>query len=114
MPIGRNLFTNRTITQSAAAGSVTVPVGDVDFISVGIDVTAVSGTNPQAVFGVQWSFDGDRWTDPAVDQEDVIATLTAPGCRVKRIPVKATYWRVGALVSGTNPSFTVTANTLVW
>jgi hypothetical protein len=114
MPIGRNLFTNKTITASAAGASVVVPVGEVDFISVGVQVSAVSGTNPQAIFGVQWSFDGDTWTDPGTDPEDVIATLTAPGARVKRIPVKATYWRIGALVSGTNPSFTVTANTLVW
>lgn len=114
MPIGRNLFTSKTITSSAAGQSVTVPVGEVDFISVGITVSAVSGTNPQAVFGVQWSFDGDVWTDPGTDPEDVIATLTTTGSRVKRIPVKATYWRVGAIVTGTSPSFTVTANTLVW
>lgn len=114
MPIGRNLFTNKTITSSAAGASVTVPVGEVDFISVGITVSTVSGTNAEATFGVQWSFDGDVWTDAGQDPEDIIATLTAPGSRVRRIPVKAQYWRVGALVSGTNPSFTVTANTLVW
>jgi hypothetical protein len=114
MPIGRNLFTNKTITQSAAGQSVVVPVGDVDFISVGVTVSAVGGTNPQAVFQVQWSFDGDVWTDVGADPEDIICTLTAAGSRVKRIPVKATYWRLGAVISGTNPSFTVTANALVW
>lgn len=114
MPTGRNLFTNRTITGTAASQSVTVPVGDVDFISVGIQVSAVSGTGAQAVFQVQWSFDGDVWTDPGAEAEDIIATLSAPGNRVKRIPVKATYWRLGAVITGTTPSFTVTANTLVW
>lgn len=114
MPIGRNLFTNRTITGSAASQSITVPVTTADYISVGVQVSDVSGTNPQAVFQVQWSFDGDVWTDPGADPEDIICTLSAPGNRVKRIPVKATYWRVGAQITGTNPSFTVTANTLVW
>lgn len=114
MPVGRNLFTSQTITQSIAAPSVAVPVGNVDFISVGVTVNAVSGTNPSALFGVQWSFDGAVWTDAGADPEDVIATLTGPGSRVKRIPVKAPYWRVGAVVSGTNPSFTCTGNALIW
>lgn len=114
MPVGKNLFTSQTITQSTAAPSVTVPVGDVDFIAVGVTVNAVSGTSPSAQFGVQWSFDGTTWTDPGADPEDVIATMTAPGSRVKRIPVKAPYWRLGAIVTGTNPSFTCTGNTLIW
>ena len=108
------MFTAQTITNTQAGPSVPVPVGDVDFISVGIEVKNVTGTNPSATFGVQWSFDGAVWTDPGSDPEDVIATLTGNGARVKRIPVKAPYWRVGAIVNGTNPSFTVTANALVW
>lgn len=111
MPTGKNLFTNQTITGSAAAPSVTVPVGDVDFIVVGVTVTAVSGTSPTATFIVQWSFDGSTWTDPLADDEDTIATLTTTGCRVKRIPVKAPYWRLAAQATGT---FTVTGNALIW
>jgi hypothetical protein len=114
MPTGRNLFTAKTITGTTAAPAVAVPVGDVDFIALGVTVTAVGGTNPSATFAVQWSFDGDVWTDALADPEDTIATFTAAGSRVKRIPVKATYWRLGAAVSGTNPTFTVTANALVW
>lgn len=114
MPVGKNLFTSQVITGSQAAPSVAVPVGDVDFIAVGITVSAVSGVGASATFGVQWSFDGSTWTDPGADAEDVIATLTGPGSRVKRIPVKAPYWRLGAQVSGTNPSFMVTGNALIW
>lgn len=115
MPVGKNLFTSQTITQSTAAPAVPVPVGDVDFISVGVTVSAVSGAGASAVFQVQWSFDGATWTDPGADPEDVIATMTAPGSRVKRIPVKAPYWRLGAVVTGANsPSFTCTGNALVW
>ena len=114
MPTGRNLYSAKVITQTIAGGSVPVPVGDVDFIAVGITVSAISGTNPTATFAVQWSFDGDVWTDPLADDEDTVATFTQTGSRVRRIPVKATYWRLGAVVGGTNPSFTVTANVLVW
>lgn len=114
MPVGRNLFTNQVITATAAAPAVTVPIGEVDFIVVGVTVSGVSGAGAQAVFQVQWSFDGAVWTDPGADPEDIIATITAVSCRVKRIPVKAPYWRLGAVVSGTTPSFTVTGNALVW
>lgn len=114
MPIGKNLFTNQTITQNASAPSVAVPVGDVDFIAVGITVNSVAGTNPQAQFHVQWSFDGSTWTDPGTDPEDVIAVMTAAGSRVKRVPVKAPYWRLAASVSGTAPAFTCTGNALIW
>lgn len=114
MPTGRNLFTGKTITQTIAGGSVAVPIGDVDFIALGVSVANVTGTNPSATFAVQWSFDGDTWSDALADPEDTIATFTAAGMRCKRIPVKATYWRLGAVVSGTTPSFSVTANSLVW
>jgi hypothetical protein len=114
MPVGKNLFTAQTITASIAAPPVTVPVGDVSYIAVGVTVSAVSGTNPQAVFQVQWSFDGSTWTDPGSDPEDIVATMTAPGSRARRIPVKASYWRLGAVVTGSSPSFTVTGNALIW
>ena len=114
MPSGRNLFTNQTITGTTAAPSVAVPVGEADFIGVGIACTAVGGTGASAQIVVQWSFDGSLWTDPGADPEDTICTFTATGCRVKRIPVKATYWRLGAIVTGTLPSFTLTGNCLTW
>jgi hypothetical protein len=114
MPTGRNLFTAKTITGTIAAAAVPVPVGDVDFIALGITVTNMTG-GASFIFAVQWSFDGDVWTDALADPEDTIATFTGNGSRVKRIPVKATYWRLGAVVQGgTNPSCAVTANALVW
>lgn len=114
MPIGRNLFTGKTITQSIAGASAAVPVGDADFLAIGVQVSAVAGTNPQAIVAVQWSFDGDVWSDALADEADTIATFTAMGMRVKRIPIKAPYWRLGAQISGVNPSFTISANVLVW
>jgi hypothetical protein len=115
MAHGINLFTNRTITQTTAAPSQILPISMVDFISVGINVVAIGGTNPTATFGVQWSFDGDTWTNPMdIPDEDVIAAMTSTGVRIKRMPVKAPYWRLAAQLGGTNPSFTVTGNALVF
>jgi hypothetical protein len=116
MPSGKNLFTNRTITTgTSAAPSAVLPVDRVDFISVGVQVVAVSGTTPQATFGVQWSFDGDVWTNPTDSPtEDVIGTFTDVGYKIKRMPIKAPYWRLAAQVTGTNSSFTVTGNALIW
>jgi hypothetical protein len=111
MPTGKNLFTNRTITTTSAAPSAILPVDRVDFISVGVQVTAGNG---QAVIGVQWSFDGDVWTNPADAAEDIIGTFTGPAYVIKRMPIKAPYWRLAAQWSGWSPSFTVTANALVW
>lgn len=113
MPIGRNLYTNLTITQSAAGQSVAVPVGDVDFIVAGITVQAISAGTTADMF-IQWSFDGSVWSDALGDPEDTISSFTAPGTRMKRIPIKAPYWRVAAKLTGTSPSVTLTANALVW
>lgn len=115
VPVGKNLFTNRTITGSAAAPSAVLPVDLVDFVSVGVEVSAVGGSSPQAVFGVQWSFDGDKWTDPRDDAtNDIIATVTGVGLWIKRIPIKAPYYRLAATVTGAGATFTVTGNALVW
>lgn len=115
MAHGVNLFTNRTITGTVAAPSQILPISTVDFISVGIEVVALSGTNPSATFGVQWSFDGATWTNPMdIPDEDVVAAMTSTGVRIKRMPVKAPYWRLAAQLAGTNPSFTVTGNALIY
>lgn len=112
MPSGKNLFTGKTITGLAASPSAALPVDRVDFISVGVQVATVAGTNPAATFGVQWSFDGDSWTNPSDNPEDQIGTATGPAYFIKRMPVKAPYWRVAAYnVTG---SLTVTGNALVW
>lgn len=115
MPIGTNLFMGRTVNGgNSFAPSRTLPVNRVDFISVGIEVTNVTGVNQSMAVGIQWSFDGDTWTNPQDDPDDMIGTFTAPGYKIKRMPIKAPYYRVAAQVTGTNPSFTVTGNALVW
>lgn len=116
MPSGKNLFTNRTIqTGNSAAPSAVLPVDRVDFISVGVQVTNVTGAEPSATFGIQWSFDGDAWTNPLDNpDEDVIGVATGPAYMIKRMYVKAPYWRLAAAVTGENTRMAVTANALVW
>lgn len=115
MPTGKNLFTNRVVTTTSAAPSAILPIDRVDFISVGVQISAVSGVGAQAVIGVQWSFDGDVWTNPTdTPSEDVIGTFTSTAYVIRRMPIKAPYWRLAAQVTGTAPSFTITANALVW
>lgn len=115
MPIGTNLFMGRTISAGASvAPSRTLPVDNVDFISVGVEVASVFGTSPSMTVGVQWSFDGDNWTNPQDDTADIVGTFTAPGIKIKRMPIKAPYYRLAAQVTGTGAQFTVTANALVW
>ena len=115
MPIGTNLFMSKTIPAgNAFAPSRTLPVDDVDFISVGVEVLSATGTGAQMIAGIQWSFDGDSWTNPLDDPADQIATFTGPKLVIKRMPIKAPYYRLAAQVTGSGASFSVTGNALVW
>jgi hypothetical protein len=115
MPIGTNLFINRVVTGgNSFAPSRTLPVDRVDFISVGVEVSNVSGVGASMTAGIQWSFDGDTWTNPNDDPDDILGTFTKAGFIIKRMPIKAPYYRVAAQVTGTQPTFTVTANALIW
>lgn len=104
------LFANHQIT------ATTTDVGRVilsesDWMSININITAVSGTNPTATFRIQWSYDNVYWAEgiPA----DTIGTATVPVNVIQRFQVKAPYWRLAVVVGGTNPVFTCTANAMV-
>lgn len=103
------LFSNFKITQTTADAGRVVQSPQ-EWISIGVNISAVSGTDPTAQFRVQWSFDNVTWADTL--PQDVIGTATAPVSVIKRFPVSAPYWRLVAVVGGTNPSFTCTANAL--
>ncbi|MDQ0756067.1 hypothetical protein [Arthrobacter sp. B3I4] len=104
------LFSNFNITKTTADAGRVVN-SQLDWMSIGIDISAVSGTNPSAEFRLQWSFDNVTWADGI--PRDVIGTATAPVSVIARFPVKAPYWRLVVVVSGTSPSFTCTANALI-
>lgn len=109
MPSAVALFSNMNLTQTVADAGRVVQSPQ-EWISIGVNISAVSGTNPTAEFRVQWSFDNITWMD-AIPQ-DVIGTATQPVSVIKRLAVLAPYWRLAVKVGGTNPSFTCTANAL--
>lgn len=104
------LFSNYDIkTSTTDVGRVVS--SQLDWMSVGISISAVTGTNPTAEFRLQWSFDNVVWADSV--PRDVIGTATQPVSVIKRFPVLAPYWRLAVVVGGTNPSFVCTANALI-
>lgn len=102
------IFAGTIFTTTAATAGRLVPAS-ADWIGVMLDVTQVTGTDsPAIVFRVQWSMDGGHWAD--ADPVDEFAPITGPIAVTKRFEVKAPYWRAYAEVSGTNATFTGTAN----
>lgn len=104
------LFSNYTLTATTADQGRLISFAQ-DWIGVIVSVSSVGGTAPSAEFRVQWSNDGATWFDPPV--QDVIGTATATGTFVGRFTIKAPYWRVGAVVTGTTPSLVCSASALV-
>lgn len=104
------LFSNHNITASTVDAGRVVN-SQLDWMSIGISISAVSGTNPTAEFRVQWSFDNVVWADGI--PRDVIGTATQPVSVIQRFAVKAPYWRLAVQVGGVNPSFICTANALI-
>lgn len=104
------LFSNLNITQSSTDVGRIVSSG-LDWMSIGISISAVTGTNPTATFRLQWSFDNVVWAD--ANPSDAIGTATQPVSAIQRFAVKAPYWRLAVVVGGTNPSFICTANALI-
>ena len=75
-------------------------------ISIEIEVTAISGTTPSCQFSVLWSDDGTQW---AAEPDNVGAAFTAVGNTVATIPIRGALFALAYTVTGTTPSFTVTA-----
>jgi hypothetical protein len=80
-------------------------------LAVMLDVTAVSGTTPSLTVSVQWSNDGSTWftADPA----DAFTAITAATKVTKAFAIKGLYARLNYLVSGTTPSFTFSAHSII-
>jgi hypothetical protein len=92
----------RTVTGTSAA----IAVGSgAATLELELEVTAVSGTSPTLVLGVQWSDDGVNFgnVDAAAD---AFASVNATGNVVKNLPVRAPYMQITWTLGGTTPSFT--------
>lgn len=104
------LFANQPITATTTDVG-RVHLSESDWMSININIAAVTGTNPSAAFRLQWSYDNIYWAE--ANPADTIGTATAPVNIIQRFPVKAPYWRLAVVVAGTNPVFTCTANAMV-
>lgn len=94
-------------TKTTTGTSPTIAVGDLGAnMSVGINVTAVSGTTPSMVASVEWSHDGGVTFYKADGAGDVFTAITSTGTTVKQFPIKAPHYHVVWTLTGTTPSFT--------
>lgn len=104
------IFAGTVFTSTAQTMSQVINTTS-DWIGVVLNVTAVSGTDPSVVFSIQWSMDGGTWAD--AEPADAFDPITGPTTVAKRFAVKAPYWRAAVTVSGTDATFTGTANAFV-
>lgn len=77
-------------------------------LSVLLRATAVSGTTPSLTVEVQWSHDGTNFASAATP--DTFTAITATGSVAKSFQVKGRFARLSYVISGTTPSFTLTAS----
>ncbi|MGN6403395.1 hypothetical protein [Sinomonas sp.] len=109
MPTAEAIFSG-TLTSSMAAAMPTLMSSDQGWVGITLNLTAVAGTSPQLVFGIQWSNDGTTWADADPAKDEFTALTTAPLTLSRRFDVKAKYWRPYATVTGSGASFTGSAN----
>lgn len=106
---------SRTIKASGAVTTTSQSnpfnIGSGEDLAVMLDVTAVSGTSPSMTVSVQWSNDNVAWftADPA----DAFTALTAAGKVTKLFTIKGLYARLNYAVTGTTPSFTFAAYSVI-
>ncbi len=81
-----------------------------DSLSVQVNVTAASGTTPSMTLSVTWSNDGVTYSQ--ANPADSIAAITTVSSLVARFTVKGAFYQIAWIVTGTNPSFTTTIETL--
>lgn len=101
--------TSGAVTSTSQSSLFSIGTGD--DLAVMLDVTAVSGTSPNMTVSVQWSNDGSTWftADPA----DAFTALTAAGKVTKLFTVKGLYARLNYALTGTTPSFTFSAHSII-
>ena len=85
--------------------------GTGDDLAVMLDITAVSGTTPSMTVSVQWSNDGSTWftADPA----DTFTAITTATKVTKTFTIKGLYARLNYAITGTTPSFTFAAYSVI-
>jgi hypothetical protein len=105
--LGRGATTNYIASgaRTTAGNGSAADISGVDYVTVLVDVTAVSGTTPAMTIIPQWSHNGTDWFD-SNPGENMSPDFTATAKRAKTFQVKAPYFRVVWSIGGTTPSFT--------
>lgn len=93
----------RTTTGTSATQGI---VSD-DNLTIGVNVTTVSGTSPSLALSVEWSLDGTVWSTG--ETPTTFAAITAVKSAMLRTPALAPYYRLKWTITGTTPSFTFEA-----
>lgn len=97
--------------KTATTQTALFEIGTGDDLAVMLDVTAVTGTTPSLTVTVQWSNDGTTWFN--ADTPDTFTAITAAGKVTKLFTVKGLYARLNYAITGTTPSFTLAAYSII-
>lgn len=97
---------------TATAQSNLFDVGTGDDLAVMIDATTVTGTSPSMTVSVQWTNDGGT-TWFTADPADTFTALTAAGKVTKLFTIKGLGARLNYDITGTSPSFTFAAHSVI-
>jgi hypothetical protein len=85
----------------------TLRAADPQFLSVQLNITAVTGTTPSLTVEVQWSSDGVTFA--SAETADTFTAITVAKAVVKQFPVKGQFARLKYTITGTTPSFRIDA-----
>lgn len=105
------------LTASGETGPLVPPESDTADITVTVDVTTVSGSGATATFTATRAAD-DAYPPSSWDTANAVSTaaITTAGTYTITLPAKVSqageavrYWKLSWVISGTTPSFTVTA-----
>jgi hypothetical protein len=103
-------FTSQAVTASFAENLPAAP--DIERLAVDINVTAVSGTTPSMTLYVErQGADGNWypiWTSSAITATGQTTTSVGPGCATTAVVTSILRFR--AAITGTTPSFTMSAS----
>lgn len=87
--------------------------GAVDWVSVQVNLTAITGTGATLDLTLQWSMDGGvTWSTADASATDAFTQFTLAGgakAVVKRFNVKAPMFRLNEALAGTTPTANYTA-----
>lgn len=93
-----------TVATSSGSSAAFKLGGPVEYVSILVAVTAVSGTTPSCTYTVEWSNDGVNFAQ--ADTADTYTAVTGVLNHVKDFSVKGVYCRLVWTITGTTPSFT--------